>query len=84
METKMYNNNTELWISIDNDNHSYNDANRIKDFTVKNISKITHINGIEVKNVKNVDGSTLEYSFKGSVKLEYISIILNNITFINA
>ena len=84
MRTKMYKNNADLWRSIDNDNHSYNDANRIKDFTIKNISKITHINGIEVKNVKNVDGYTLEYSFKGSVKLDYISIILNDITFINA
>ena len=84
MRTKMYKNNVELWKSIDTDNHFYNEANKIKDFTLKNISKITHINGIEVKNVKNIDESTLEYSFKGSVKLEYSSIILNNITFINS
>ena len=39
MRTKMYKNNVELWKSIDTDNHSYDEANKIKDFTLKNISK---------------------------------------------
>lgn len=81
MRTKMYNNNAELWKSIDNDNHSYNEANKIKDFTLKNISKITHINGSEVNKVSNADSSTIEYSFKGSRKLNYCSIILSDIAF---
>lgn len=81
METKMYSNNQELWKSINNESHSFNKSNKIKDFTLSNIDKITHINGSDVNNVRNVDGSTIEYSFKGSRKLNYCSIILSDIIF---
>lgn len=58
---KLYNSNEKVNETIQNDTFNYKKLYRISRFLKKHIDNLKFINGLEAKNCKLLDSSTIEY-----------------------